>query len=257
MQLITAPSKTQQFNGRAYAEHTSPVLLKKSEILINLLKLMEREELSCLMKTSERLTESTHQLIHNFTQPFSLGNAKQALFTFQGDAYNAIQSDQYTKEQLHHAQKHLFILSGLYGILRPLDLMQKYRLEMGCSLMVGEARSLYHFWQELVTDIINQALAKDRDGMLVNLASKEYSKVVNKKKLQGEMVTITFKQVQKGHLRTIPIHAKRARGLMIHHAISEQIDNAARLKEFDLDGYSFSKEDSSPAEWLYVKTEEK
>ena len=214
---------------------------------------MERKELSLLMKTSEELTESTYQLIHSFSQPFTLDNAKQALFTFQGDAYKAILSEHYTKEQFDHAQQHLFILSGLYGILRPLDLMQTYRLEMGCSLTAGGADNLYHFWQELITEIINQALAKDSDGLLVNLASKEYSKVVNKKRLQGEMITITFKQQHKGHLRTIPIHAKRARGLMIHFFISQQINNAAGLKKFNLDSYTFSKEDSSPAEWLFVK----
>ncbi len=255
MQLITASSKTQLFNGQTYAEHSYPALLEKTIILNNLLKKMEKEELSLLMKTSERLTEATHQMIHNFSEPFSLANAKQALFTFQGDAYSAIQSDTYTNDQLRHAQKHLFILSGLYGILRPLDLMQRYRLEMGCPFAVEDARNLYQFWQNPVTDIVNQALAKDRDGVLVNLASKEYSKVINKKKLQGEMVTITFKQLHKGQLRTIPIHAKRARGMMIHFAMSEHIDTACRLKEFKSDGYCFSSEDSSETEWIFVKTQ--
>jgi uncharacterized protein len=255
MQLMTAPSKTQKFNGRAYAKCTSPVLLEKAGTLIDQLKMLDRDQLSRLMKTSERLTESSYRKIHSFTQPFSLDNAKQALFTFQGDAYSAIQAKDYTNEQLQYAQHHLFILSGLYGIMRPLDLMQEYRLEMGCSLVAEGAQNLYQFWQEGVTGIINLALAKDSDRVLVNLASKEYSKVINKKNLQGEMVTITFKQLHKGQLRTIPIHAKRARGQMIHFAISKCINKAKKLKEFNLDGYSFSRKDSGPVEWLFVRTD--
>ena len=255
MQLITAPSKTQQFNGRIYAEHSLPILFEQTKILARRLKLMDRQELSQLMKTSEKLTETTYQLIRNFSHPFSPDNAKQALFIFQGAAYSAINAELYSKEQLRHAQQHLFILSGLYGILRPLDLMQPYRLEMGCSLAAGGANNLYHFWQGRITDIINQAQTENNERVLINLASKEYSKVVDNKKLQGEMVTITFKQLHKGRLRTIPVHAKKARGLMIHFAISEHIDKAAGLKEFNLDDYCFSKEDSTAAEWLFVKME--
>jgi cytoplasmic iron level regulating protein YaaA (DUF328/UPF0246 family) len=253
MQLITAPSKTQNFNGRTYTEHSLPILLEKTKILARQLKSMDHQELSQLMKTSERLTESTYQLIHNFSHPFSPDNAKQSIFTFQGAAYNAIQADLYTNEQLRHAQQHLIILSGFYGILRPLDLMQPYRLEMGCSRAVGKAANLYQFWQKQVTESINQSVTESSDKVLVNLASKEYSKVVDKKRLQGEMVTITFKQLHKGQFRTIPIHAKKARGLMIHYVISERIDHAAKLKEFNLDGYCFSKEDSTATEWLFLK----
>jgi cytoplasmic iron level regulating protein YaaA (DUF328/UPF0246 family) len=256
MQLIISPSKTQRFNGRAYAEHSFPALPEKTEILIKQLKSMDREELSLLMKTSARLTESTRQLINNFTWPFSPENAKQALFTFQGDTYSAIDAANYTTEQLHHAQKHLFILSGLYGILRPLDLMQPYRLEMGCSLAAGEADNLYQFWREQVTDTINQALAESSGEAVIDLASKEYSRVVDKKRLRGQIITVTFKQRHKGLFRTIPIHAKRARGLMIDYIIRRQIDKAGEIKKFDTDGYCFSREDSTPTEWLFLKNRE-
>jgi len=255
MQLITAPSKTQQFNGRIYAEHSLPMLFEKTKVLTKRLKSMDRKDICRLMKTSEKLTESTCRLIDEFSHPFSPDNAKQALFTFQGAAYSAIKEELYTKEQLQYAQQHLLILSGLYGVLRPLDLMQAYRLEMGCSLATEGAANLYHFWRKQITDVINQALTKDSDKVLINLASKEYSKVVDKKKLQGEMVTITFKQLNKGRFRTIPIHSKKARGLMIHFAISKQIKNAAGLKEFDLDGYAFTKEESTAAEWLFLRME--
>ncbi len=253
MQIITAPSKTQRLNSGAYAQHSIPVLLDKTKVLADRLKLMDREQLSNLMKTSEKLTEATYKLIHDFSLPLSPDNSRQALFTFQGDAYSAIEADRYTREQLLHAQSHLFILSGLYGILRPLDLMQPYRLEMGCPLAAGETANLYHFWRERITDTINQALTENSDKVLINLASTEYSKVVDKKRLQGEMVTISFKQRHEGKYRTIPIHSKRARGLMIHFAISNRVDNADRLQKFTLDNYRFSKEDSTATEWFFFK----
>lgn len=253
MQIITAPSKTQKFNGRTYAQYTYPGLLDKTKILADRLKLMDRDELSRLMKTSQRLTESTYQLINNFTLPFSPDNSKQALFTFQGDAYSAIEAELYSTEQLQHAQQHLFILSGFYGILRPLDLMQPYRLEMGLVLTAEEAPNLYQFWGDQITEIINQGLIKNKDKILINLASKEYSKVINKKKLQGEMIDVTFRQMHKGRLKTIPIHSKRARGMMIHFAISERIATATGLKDFDKGGYKFSSENSTATEWVFLK----
>lgn len=256
MQIITAPSKTQKFNGRTYAQYTLPVLLDKTKILADQLKLMDRTELARLMKTSARLTESTCRLIDDFVLPFSPDNSKQALFTFQGDAYSAIEADRYTTEQLHHAQQHLFILSGFYGILRPLDLMQPYRLEMGSVFTVGEDHNLYQFWGDQVTEIINQTLTKSKDKILINLASQEYSRVINKQKLQGEMINISFRQMHKGGLKTIPIHSKRARGMMIQFAISEQIATAGQLKEFDKEGYNFSSENSTATEWTFLKKTE-
>lgn len=253
MQIITSPSKTQKFNGRTYAQYTYPILLDKTKILADRLKLMDRAELSRLMKISQRLTESTYQLIDNFTLPFSPDNSKQALFTFQGDAYSAIEAELYSTEQLQHAQQHLFILSGFYGILRPLDLMQPYRLEMGSVLTIGEAPNLYQFWGDQITEIINQALIKNKDKILINLASKEYSKVINKRKLQGEMIDITFRQMHKGQLKTIPIHSKRARGMMIDFALKEQIANTEQLKEFDREDYRFSIENSTVTEWVFLK----
>ncbi len=253
MQIITSPSKTQQFNGRVCDTYTLPLLQQRTKILIDQLKLLDKKELSRLMKTSARLTDSTYKMIDNFTEPFSLQNASQALFTFQGDAYKMIDAKNYTPEQLLYAQHHLLILSGLYGLLRPLDLMQPYRLEMGCRLAVGDAGNLYHFWRETLTAIINRGLALTNDQVLVNLASKEYSAAVDKRKIAGEMVSITFKQLQKGQFRTVPIYAKRARGLMIHFAISEQIDTAAGLKDFTGDGYCFDAKDSTATEWLFLQ----
>ena len=253
MQIITSPSKTQQFNKRAYDTYSLPLLGHKTKILIDQLKRLNRKELAILLKTSVQLTESTYRRIDDFAQPFSLDNATQALFCFRGDAYKMIDAENYTSEQLLYVQKHLFILSGLYGILRPLDLMQPYRLEMGCPVAAGDASNLYRFWRDTLTSIINDNLSRKNDRVLINLASKEYASVVDEKKLQGEMVSITFKQQHKKQLRNIPIHAKRARGLMIHFAIMEQISTAVDLKEFTGDGYCFDSKNSTTTEWFFIK----
>jgi cytoplasmic iron level regulating protein YaaA (DUF328/UPF0246 family) len=254
MQIITAPSKTQAFNGRAFADHTLPPGLAKTGRIIARLKGLNFSELGQLMKTSDKLTEATRKRIAQFSLPFSLTNARQALFTFQGDAYSAICSGSYSAAQLHHAQRHLVILSGLYGALRPLDLMQPYRLEMGCRLSVDGAPDLYHFWRDEVTSVMNEAFCNDKDKTLINLASAEYAKVIARKALRPKFITITFKQRhKKGGYRTIPIHSKRARGSMIHFMITGAIDMAEGLLEFNLDGYRFNRKESTEDEWIFLQ----
>lgn len=176
MHIITAPSKTQQCNGRIYAQYTQPLLLDRAKILIDRLKLLDRDELSRLMRISERLTESTYQRIHAFPLPFSPNNAKQALSTFQGDAYIAIRAADYSPEQLRYAHEHLFILSGLYGLLRPLDLMQPYRLEMGCSFSEAGVDTLYQFWREKITASLNEAFAENAER--VQCSSPSHNRIL-------------------------------------------------------------------------------
>ena len=255
MRIIISPSKTQKFNGRACDTYTLPLLQKKTTTLMDRLKVLKRTEIATLMKTSAQLTEATARMIKGFSLPFSLQNSAQALFTMQGDAYKMLNAEHYTDEQLVYAQNHLFILSGLYGILRPLDLMQPYRLEMGCPLTTGDSSNLYLFWRETLTDIIRRDLAEKGERVVVNLASKEYSTVLDAQKLQAEMVTIHFQQLHNGQRKTIPIYAKRARGLMLHFAISEQIDAVATLKEFTGDGYCYNDEGSTEKEWLFIQKE--
>jgi uncharacterized protein len=253
MLIITSPSKTQQFNGREYREYSLPQLQKKSKYLIDLLRKMSREELAGLLKTSEKLTNSTHRRIHSFTTKLTLQNASQALFTYQGDAYSAIAADRYTDEELRHAQNHLFILSALHGILRPLDLMQPYRLDMTTPLAVTGAENLYQFWRDSVTEILNSRLLENDDRTLVNLASSEYAKIVGKLGLLGTMLTITFKQKHQGKYRAIPIHAKKARGLMVHYVISNRISEPLSLRDFCADGYEFCAAESTEKEWVFCR----
>jgi uncharacterized protein len=253
MQIITSPSKAQQFNGREYRQYSLPRLEKKTKPLIDLLKKMSRQELADLLKTSEKLTHSTYRRIQGLTTKVTLQNASQALFTYQGDAYSAITADDYTDEELRHAQKHLFILSALHGILRPLDLIQPYRLELTTHLKVTGAESLYHYWHDAVTEILNASLLENEDRTLINLASAEYAKMVGRQELQGTMVTITFKQKVQGKYRAIPLYAKRARGLMVHYIISNRISKPLRLKDFCEDRYIFCAEDSTEKEWYFYR----
>lgn len=257
MQIITAPSKTQAFNGREFADHTLPFALEKTERVIVRLRELSFTELGRLMKTSDKLTEATHQRLQQFSLPFSLKNARQALFTFQGDAYSSISGDSYSTSQLHHAQRHLWILSGLYGALRPLDLMQPYRLEMGCPLAVDGIPNLYQFWRAQVTSAINEASRNDKDTTLINLASAEYTKVIDKKKLQPKLVTVIFRQPhKKGGYKVIPIYSKRARGAMIDFMITGTIDRAEGLLDFNLDGYSFNRKESTEDQWVFLQDEQ-
>jgi cytoplasmic iron level regulating protein YaaA (DUF328/UPF0246 family) len=254
MQLITAPSKTQEFNGRLSDIFTLPHCIHTSEQINTRLRVMDKETLSQLMKTSPKLTESTYRRIHDFVTPFTLKNARQALFTFQGDAYEAIEAESYSEIQLEYAQNHLCILSGLYGILRPLDLMQPYRLEMAAKLEVKGCKNLYQLWQNEVTETLNSRFTRDHEQVVVNLASAEYSRVIDKKQLKAKIIEMVFRQEHKGRLKTIPIHSKKARGLMIHFAISNRIEKAADLKDFDLDGYSLNSEESTDLKWIFQKS---
>jgi len=253
MQIITSPAKTQHFNGRDYREYSLPQLPHKTKPLIDLLKKMSKEELAELLKTSEKLTESAYRRTQAFTGKLTLQNAGQALFTYQGDAYSAIAADRYSEEELRHAQRHVFILSALHGVLRPLDLIQPYRLEMTSPLGLGETENLYQYWRDAVTEIVNAALQENTHRTLVNLASAEYARMINRDKLLGQMITVTFKEKMAGNYRAIPIHAKRARGLMIHHIISNRINEPLCLREFCQDGYAFSTAESSDKEWLFLR----
>ncbi len=253
MLLILAPSKTQRFNKREYTEYTIPALIDKAQYLADRICLLSRDQLSQLMKTSEKLTSATYNTFHSFHTPFTPENAGQALFTFQGDSYKAITAEKYSEETLLHTQQHLRILSGLYGILRPLDLMQAYRLEMGARFTTENFTTLYQFWGSHITDIINETLNTLTDKTLVNLASTEYAKVINRKELTGRWIDITFRQRHKGQYKTIPIHAKRARGLMVDFMITNRIDRAEDLLSFALDGYLYNKEASTTKNWCFYK----
>ncbi len=259
MLLVIAPSKTQRKEElpAACQQTTTPQFIHKSEQLIDELKVLSEPQLAELMKTSAKLTAATYRLIHNFTTPFHRQNAHPALYTFKGDAYAMIDGQSYGAAELDYAQQHLIILSGLYGMLRPLDLMQPYRLEMGLKFAAAGMKNLYQFWQQELTAAVIARLAAAKEQTIINLASDEYAKVLDKKALQKNgcsMITITFQQPHaKGvdGYKTIPIHSKRARGLMVDFAIKNRCINAQQLTAFTENGYLFSTEKSTDKSWVF------
>ncbi len=253
MLLVTAPSKTQEAISPAPREYSLPPFLEKSADLIALLRDYSLDELCALMKMSPRLGESTREKLTNFQLPLTPENACQALFTFQGDAYSSIRPTAYQPAQLAHAQRHLRILSGLYGILRPLDLMHPYRLEMGLKLATGQGGNLYQFWGNLLTEQINRTCERYGHKTVVNLASNEYSRAINKKLLGPRFLTITFKEQKAGGYKTIPIYSKRARGMIIDMMIEKQLDTVEQLQLFAEDNYAFSAEFSTEKEWVFTR----
>ena len=199
MLMIISPSKTQQFGEQFHVEASQPLLLQNSNLLINELRKNSVADLKILMKMSERLALLTNQRINDFKMPFTAKNARSAIAVFQGDVYSHIAINEYLDEDVEYLQNHLRILSGLYGILRPLDLIQAYRLEMGCKLKNDRGKNLYEFWGDKITDEVNRILDDHREPILVDLASNEYSRVINKKNIKGSILQIAFKE-QKGML---------------------------------------------------------
>ncbi len=253
MLMLIAPSKTQHIPADSWGEATRPDLLTEGEVLIAILKEYSVEELGILMKMSASLALRTHERIHAFQTPFTLQNAKQALTVFQGDVYSRIESNGYTEKEQDYLQNHLRILSGLYGVLRPMDLMQTYRLEMGCKLPNGRGKSLYEFWGDLPTVLLNDTLASHKEAILVNLASVEYIRVIKKKQLQGHILQVDFKEQKGDSYKTVAIHAKRARGMMVDFAVKENVESVRALQGFRREGYRFQKDMSTEMHYVFTR----
>lgn len=253
MIIVISPSKTLDFKANPYHQHSQPRQLKLSQKLINTLKQLNPEEIAHLMKLSEKLSQLNWQRYHEFKQPFTLDNAKQALLAFKGDVYKGIKVDTYSADDFTFAQKHLRILSGLYGLLRPLDLIQPYRLEMGSRLQNERGKNLYEFWHSQVTELLEQDFKNQPSAVLINLASNEYYKVIKPKILNAKVLTLTFKENKSGIYQTIAIYAKRARGLMTNFIITHRITEPEQLKAFNKENYCFNPSLSSEQEWVFSR----
>ncbi|PIE65160.1 MAG: hypothetical protein CSA26_04785 [Desulfobacterales bacterium] len=254
MIIIVSPSKTQTFTNRQPADVRQPELIDRAEQLIAILKSFSPEDLATLMKTSERLTAQTIDSITGFQTPHTTDNSSAALTVFQGAAYTAVDTDSYNKNDYLFADRHVRILSGLYGILRPTDLIQPYRLEMGTRLETDRGASLYDFWGETITDILNRELEQSKERFLVNCASKEYANVIRPKKIAADLITVSFKQRKNDRLKTIAVHAKRARGRFVDYVIRNRLTNMKKLQSFNEDGYCFSTALSSDTELVFQKS---
>ena len=247
MLVVVSPAKSVDFETKAKTRKFSqPEFLSESRALIKDLRKLEPDELSELMNISSKLADENHQRFANWHTPFDLDNAKQAIFAFRGDVYLGLQAEDFSTADLNFAQDHLRILSGLYGILRPLDLMQAYRLEMGRKFASNGAQSLYEFWGDKITDKLNEDLHAVKSKLLVNLASNEYFKSVQPKRLDAEIVTPAFKDWKNGEYKMISFFAKKARGLMSAYIIKNRITKASDLEGFDSEGYEYNASLSKP-----------
>ena len=249
MLAIISPSKTQDFSPCDISSFTQSRQLSHTQELVNILKHKTQRQISKLMSLSEKLSKLNHERFQEFTTPFSLDNAKQALLAFKGDVYNGINASSLSVKDLEFAQQNVRILSGLYGVLRPLDLMQPYRLEMGTKLENTQGKNLYEYWGSGISEILNE----DEEELIVNLASNEYIKAIDKKILKAQMLDIVFKDKKNDTYKVIAIYAKRARGLMVNYIIRNRLTNTEALKEFSDEGYKYNQNLSDDSTWVYVR----
>ncbi|WP_075342831.1 peroxide stress protein YaaA [Tenacibaculum agarivorans] len=252
MKIIISPAKSLDFETKANTEqYTTPNFLEQSEKLNKKLKTLSRKKLSELMRISDDLSALNYDRNQNWSRPFDLDNAKQAVYSFTGEVYRGIDITTLDEGKLPSLQDKLRILSGLYGLLKPLDLIQPYRLEMGTRLKVGRTENLYKFWGDTLANSLNEELQDDE--LLVNLASAEYFKALPKKTLKVEMITPVFKDFKNGQYKTIMTFAKKARGLMVRYIIDNDVETIEQLKAFNTDGYGFSEEMSEGNELVFTR----
>lgn len=246
MLVVISPAKKLDFESRTNAAlpYTKPSMLKATEELIDVARNLSHKQLANLMKISDKLVQLNQQRYQNFSTPFTLTNAKQAALTFTGDTYQGLDAGSMSAQELEYAQAHLRILSGLYGLLRPLDLMQPYRLEMGIKLKTHKGGNLYDFWGQQITQSLNKSIRSIDSNYLVNCASNEYFKAVNPDLLRADIITPVFKQARDGQARMLGMMAKRARGAMARYIMQNKIAQPEGLKDFRVDGYRFQSKHS-------------
>ncbi len=246
MLYLLSPAKALDYETPVDAElpHTRPVFAAQSAQLIEVLKKQSSRQVSKLMDLSEKLSDLNVERYRKWSPRFTARNSRQAVLAFDGDVYGGLDAKTLSAQELDWAQQHLRILSGLYGVLSPLDWMQAYRLEMGTQLKTGRGKDLYAFWGPQLSEYLNRALAADKTPVVVNLASQEYFRSVDLDALKARVVECVFEQWHGGRYKIISFLAKRARGLMARYAIQHRVDTPAKLTGFDLEGYLFAPEAS-------------
>ncbi len=256
MLLVVSPAKNLDYESPVATEQFSqPALLKHSKVLIKKCKTLTPADISSLMGISDKLAGLNAARFGQWSTPFTPENSRQAVLAFNGDVYAGLDAKTFSEADFAFAQQHMRILSGLYGLLKPLDLMQAYRLEMGKKLDNERGSNLYQFWGDIITEHLNAAIAEQGDNILINLASNEYFKAVNKKVLQAEVITPAFKDWKNGQYKMISFFAKKARGLMARYIIENQISDIEKLKAFDVAGYQYSEEFSKGTDWVFTRKE--
>lgn len=257
MLIAISPAKTLDYETALPSKKASePRLISESQKLISVMRDFSSEELQQLMGVSEKIADLNVERFHDWSVPFTSSNARPAIFAFKGDVYEGLQSYSLKAADIDFAQKHLRILSGLYGVLRPLDLMQAYRLEMGIRLATPSAKNLYGFWGAQITELLNQDLKNQKQKIMINLASNEYFKSVKKPLLDAEIVTPQFRDWKNGQYKMISFFAKKARGMMSRYIIDNRLQTPDELKSFDIAGYRYNPQLSVDGEWVFTRKEQ-
>lgn len=250
MLILISPAKTLDYSTPNLKESTQPDFQTDTRALVRIMKKKSAKEIGELMHISDNLAELNDERFKTFQKCFTDENSKQAILAFKGDVYTKIDVDEYSKEDFNFAQEHLRILSGLYGLLKPLDLIQPYRLEMGIKLENKKGKNLYEFWDKKIAKAINEAAMGQP---IVNLASQEYFKAVHLKTLKSPLVNIEFKEFKDDSYKIIGFFAKQARGMMSNFAIKNRIMDPEQLKTFNEGGYEYSEKLSDQSNWVFVR----
>lgn len=250
MLIVISPAKTLDLSDTSVEYHTRPDFKKEIKELVSIMKKKKPDDIKALMHVSDNLAELNYARYKQFEDEFSVENSKQALLAFKGDVYTKIDVDNFSDADFKFAQAHLRILSGLYGLLKPLDLIQPYRLEMGVKLANKKGKDLYTFWGDKLATALDQASG---EGYLINLASQEYFKAVTRSRLKSKVITPVFKEYRNGDYKIIGLFAKQARGMMTDYAIRNRITDPEQLKLFNGEGYEYSDRLSSEEEWIFVR----
>lgn len=257
MLILISPAKTLDFENPAGSDsYSMPTLLDQSEQLIEVCRKLTPADIATLMKVSDKIAGLNVARFSSWQKEFTPENAKQAMFAFRGDVYTGLDADTLSPQGIDKAQQQLRILSGLYGLLKPLDLMQPYRLEMGTRLANERGTNLYQFWGDIITDELNETTAEQGSEFIVNLASNEYFKAVKAKKLNASLITPVFKDCKNGQYKVISFFAKKARGMMVRYLLDNNVDSIEGLTEFNTAGYYYSEKDSSVNEPVFLREEQ-
>jgi cytoplasmic iron level regulating protein YaaA (DUF328/UPF0246 family) len=250
MKILLSPAKSLDYDSKApTTKYNKPLMVDDSAELIADLKQLTAHQIGDLMKVSEKIAQLNFDRFQEWSRDFTIANSKQAIFAFKGDVYQGLDAESLSSNEIITAQETICILSGLYGILRPLDLMQPYRLEMGTRFINARGSNLYQFWGSKISEYLNSVESE----VVVNLASTEYSKALERKALRARVVDIDFKEHKDGELKTIGIYAKKARGLMARYAVKNRITSSDGLKNFDNAGYKFSDELSTMIKLVFIR----
>jgi len=255
MLIIISPAKILNLKPQTVVtDYTIPEFLDKSEALIHYMRQLSIDDLADLYGANLAIAKTNYARFYNWQLPFTTENAKQAILMFNGEVYNGLDAKTFSPDDFAYLQNHLRILSGLYAVIRPLDLIQPYRLEIGSKFEPLDSNNLYDYWGEAITLKLNEVLKKDKGSkILVNLASGEYFKSVQKKKLLAKVLDIEFYELQGDKLKTIVVYTKKARGLMARFIIKNRIEDPEQLKAFNVDGYWFNPELSSEEKFVFVR----